>query len=231
MKTILHVSSLSKYNTCPYQYRWDDSEVTVNSTYKGDILNMWVQNPEADLWAYLQWYQKNIDWDFKNNEMIKKSIEWVREYIKDVRKKFKKKVWQECKMFLQSNWYTIIWTPDLVYADKEMKYHVVDFKMSTRSMYGNDEMMANDCQRWIYPLMVMEYHWIPECTFHFMVFDKGKWEAKILQESVLTRKECQARLTDLLTRYKEDETFDEYKWNKTWKCYMCSLKNNCPYFR
>lgn len=230
-RKVLHVTSLTKFNVCPFNYKHDKDEVKVDSTYKWDILNIAVLNPNVGIWPFMNWYLKNVDWDFKTSMVMHDVVTKAREYIKEVKKEAKKNVWQECKMVIRYLDYDIVGTPDFVYKDKSW-YHIVDFKFSTHSYYMHEDVMKYDMQAVIYPLMVMEVL-DPECekvSFTFRVYDK--WNGNVKENTrEITKQEARDRFKDVMLRYMRSTAFDEYPSCQQRKCYgMCSLKDKCPAF-
>ena len=77
----LHVSSLSRFLSCPYKYKNDtEPRDIVGSTYKGDILNLAVLST-GPYDKYIDWYTKNYPIDFKATEVVKKACAEAREYV------------------------------------------------------------------------------------------------------------------------------------------------------
>jgi len=231
MTKVTHVTDLTKHNTCAFNAKYDDSAILPNSTYKGDLLNINVLNHTSDNGMYLERYMKHIDWDFKSIEMIKEILQDVNKYIKDLKKKNLRHVWQECKMLLPMGSNRIVWTPDLIYYNPKEWYVVEDFKLSTHAYYLHEDIEKYDAQSIAYPLMVMNMYDCEAVTFRFRVYDKSNGTLKF-NEFKRTKEECTKRLSVMYNSYIESDTFWEYAPNRTKKCFgMCWCKDKCPLFQ
>ena len=89
-------------------------------------------------------------------------------------RKNNKQVYQEGMMYYKySEDVYVAGTPDVAFYDEAMKiWRVVDWKFSTHSWYGNEDVTKTDMQKVIYPLMIMDYMEVKEVYFEFRCYDK-----------------------------------------------------------
>lgn len=230
---VIHVTSLGTYNNCPYSwYNSKDKPIDPKMTYKGDMLNTVVNGS----WSYdpfLKWYSEFIDHDFKQIEMYKKIFEKAKQRRKDLYEQFEE-VYQESKMLLKYDEFTwIVGTPDVVFYDKELDlWKIRDWKLSTFSWYGNEEVTQYEMQGPIYSLMVMNMFGVDRCEFKYWVYDKGNGNFGQFGK-VYTRTETEALVNDVMKRYIESAERETYEPRANKKCGFCDFKKNwtCPLYK
>jgi len=232
LKEICHVTSLSQYNSCPLMSNQDSWPIDPSNTYKWDLLNTVVNSQ----WPYdelVDWYNKNIKYDFKDAEMMKSIFEQARIMVALIKEKHKR-VFQEWKMLYKyTDEYRVVGTPDIIYYDEERDLWCIrDWKFSTHSWYLNDEVVKYDMQRVTYALFVCNIFHVVKVEFSFWVFDKGTgkfWE----KPEIVTYEYAKSCTDRVMKNYIESKERSEYPPQENKKCGMCSLKKSrdCPLWK
>lgn len=238
-----HVTGLTSYNLCAYASKYSTSKPELSNTYKGDLLNVAAtNNKDVDLNHLYKIYAKFIDSDISNVKKLKRAMEACREYVEELRTDIKIMAdimgqplyfYQEMKMFYPMNDVdNIIWTPDLFYyrPDEDMRY-IEDFKLSSKSWYGNEEILKYDCQMRAYPLFVsylFPHVWNGKFRFRFNLYDKNTWDKINTGDITLTKEESLAYIQDVYDRMKVSEETDMWLPQIQPKCWFCDLKSTCP---
>jgi len=231
---VVHVTTLWQYNWCPYLWNsTKDNPIDPKMTMKWDMLNM-VVNGKWDYQPFLNRYWENIAYDFKQIEIYKKILAKARQRKIDLYEQFEE-VFQECKMMIPYNDNTrIVWTPDVFFYDKELDlWKIRDWKLSTFSWYGNEEVTKYDMQWPIYSLMVMNMYKVDRCEFKYWVFDKNNWNFWQFGK-IYTRTECESTVKDVMDRYLNSLEWDDYPCRANNKCKgMCDINKRweCPLFK
>lgn len=225
----VHVTSLTRINKCPADYMYNKSEILLKNTYKGDVLNTAVNSMWA-LWPWVKWYAENIDSDFAEIEKLKKVILDARAYAflrkKEIEGMIEQWVegvwyWQETKMVIPySDDYDIVGSVDFLYNKWEW-FVVEDFKYSTHSRYSKEEILAKDCQRVVYPLMVMNYFWVDKVMFRFKVWDKKNTKLKDCGEMMMVKSYCEDYLHDVMDRFDHAYKNNLYPNCNSHNCFYC----------
>ena len=114
--------------TCAYKYKYDKYEPNPANTFKGEIVNAAAGSMDS-IEEILEYYNKNINTDFRELEAIKLSCIGVREHINEL-KETTERFRQERKFGIRWNDLYIDGTPDLCYK-KDGIWYVEDIKMST----------------------------------------------------------------------------------------------------
>jgi len=225
----VHVTMLTRFNKCPADFMYSESKPLLKYTYKGDILNTAVLSL-GKLGPWVKRYSKYITSDFKELEKLKKVILDARWYAYLKREMIKDMVesWVEDAGFRQETKMILPWSDDLAVVGSvdflwnEWQWFVVeDFKYSTHSWYSDEELLAKDCQKVIYPLMVMNYFDVDEVLFRFKVWDKKNLKVKNCWEEMMKRKYCEEYVDDVLTRYVKAHKNDEFPACNGFKCFYC----------
>lgn len=229
---IIHTTMLGMYNSCPYNFKNSSGPIDPSLTYKGDILNISVTS-QGKVSPFLKWMSKNLKYDFKETEILRQVFIAAREKMQNVNRNYQE-VYQEAKMLYKySEEYYVVGTPDLFFYDPDRDLWVIrDWKMSTHSWYGNEEVTRYDMQPIIYPLMVMEYMGVKEAEFMFRCYDKknGKlWEFG----KKITYDQAKKQADEVIGRYIESKEMEEYEPRENKKCWFCQFKKNgqCPLYK
>lgn len=237
----IHVTTLTKFNKCPWDYMYNTDQAELKNTYKGDILNTAVLSMWP-LWPRVKFYSENIDSDIVELEKLKKVILEARAYshlinatVEQKVLKGDKTVWyyQETKMVIPySEKYQIVGSVDKVYNSGDeiklqnwttFKWWVIeDFKYSVRSYYDKEHTLIHDCQRIVYPLMLMNYMGLSEVLFRFAVWDKKKTAMKYCGEQVMTKEYCEQYLADVMKRFEEAEEKKLFPNCNSFDCFYCA---------
>lgn len=254
----IHISTLNQYVLCPYAYRYsDDWPIAIENTYKGELLNTAVANGTAvDYTPLVNFYAKEIDSNIKARRTVgkvmidaAKYIEELKERIKDDSKLTEEELegkdikyehqkyhpiyfFQEQKLFYRIGKDLLVGTPDLFYYDRKNDLRVMeDFKHSSKFWYGNPEILENDCQLWIYPLMIMSMmsHTmkVDKMLSRICLFDKNNGKMSYEWQRTIHFKDAEEFLHDTYERYKMSQTLDDYQPRKNPKCKFCDLKPVC----
>lgn len=235
----LHVTSLTKFNKCPADYMYNQSQPELNMTYKGDILNTAV-NSLWPLWPWVKRYCKHIDSNIVELERLKKVILEARGYAYLMKAMIQDKVdqgaayYQETKMVIPySSDFCIVGSVDFVYnnlqehtladGSKFTWWVVEDFKYSTHKRYSDEKILQFDCQRVVYPLMLMNYLEIDEVLFRFNVWDKSNTKQKYCGEKIMKKDYCVAYLDDVMKRFIAADKAKHYPACNSWDpiCFYC----------
>lgn len=233
LKEIIHVTTLSAYNNCPYAFSQEQWPIDPKLTYKWDMLNIIVNSQ----WTYdeiINRYNKHISYDFKDSEMMKKIFNEARTLVQTIKQKHER-VYQEMKMLYKySDEYRVVWTPDLVYYDKERDLRCVrDWKYSTHSRYLNSDVTKNDMQKIAYPVFVCEMFGVDKVEFSFSVFDKNT--AKFWENPEIVEYEHAKKVLDrVVSEYINSIERWEYPPRENYKCnWMCNIRKEwkCPLFK
>lgn len=236
----IHVTTLTKFNKCPWDYMYNKEQAELKNTYKGDILNTAVLSMWP-LWPWAKFYAENIDSDIVELEKLKKVILEARAYAHITRAtveqeilKENKQVWyyQETKMVIPySDKYQIVGSVDFVWNSwQDVKLQdwsifrwwvIEDFKYSTWAYYDKEHTLVYDCQRIVYPLMLMNYMGLNEVLFRFAVWDKSKTVMKYCGEQVMTREYCTQYLDKVMKAFEQAENTMLYPNCNTFDCFYC----------
>lgn len=233
LREIVHVTSLSMYNSCPYSFSQAWWPLDPKLTFKGDMLNIMV-NSQGWYDEFVERYGKNIVYDFKDMENMKIIFANAREKIAEIKSKYKR-VYQEAKFLHKYNdEYYVVWTPDLIFYDEDRDLWCIrDRKYSTHNWYLNPDVTKNDMQKIAYPVFVCEMFGVDKVEFSFSVFDKnnGKFgEAPEIVEYEHAKKVLHRVMKD----YIESTERGEYPPKENNKCKgMCDIKKcgKCPLFK
>lgn len=235
LKEMVHVTSLSSFNACPYLFSQPQEPISPSNTFKWDMLNTVVcSNDEALISPYIKWFAQNIGFDFKEVEIMKKIFLDAKKMVMDFKSKHKQ-VYQESKMLYKySDEYRIVGTPDIYYYDEERNLRCIrDWKYSTHSWYGNPEVTKTDMQKVVYALMVMEFQEVKEAEFGFICYDKKSWKRWEFIQEIIKYDEAKEITNKVMKEYITTKEFGEYQAKACNKCNgMCSVwKANCPLYK
>lgn len=237
----VRVTSITAFNMCAYAFKNDVYNPNPVKTYKGDLLNIaaMTRNSKAKVWVFLKWYMDNLNGSQKEAQIMAEVMEKCKYYLERLRAKTTHNpygVIQEAKMMYKySDDRLIAWQPDLFYYnewefDKPM-WVVEDLKCSTKSWYGNEEVIKYDAQLIIYPLFVMEIFGVDEVIFRHKLYDNKNGKDYYLNQRVITKEYALQFVNNIMQKYIVACELDDREPNFNPKCNFCNLKDSCPLYK
>ncbi len=236
----IHPSWMTSFKKCPYKYKYDKSEVRIENTFHGSLLDMaWAS--DWDMSPHISYYINNMptlprDWakevsKIKLSKYLSNGISNIRQFLENVRGKWYK-LYMQPKMFMTWGEYIIVWTPDVYYKkEDEDLYICLDCKWSTRAMYEKEDTF-DSMQPVVYSRFIMSRHNVSKVRFAFFVVCKYSWDIS-LQQKEYTLEECDKIINEYLEEYSYAEVFDEYPAKECGMCGFCPLRRNneCPIYQ
>ena len=243
----VRVTSITAFNMCAYAFKNDVYDPNPVKTYKGDLLNIAasVNNAQQSVWMFLKWYMENLNGSQKEAQIMAEVMDKCKHYIQWLKMKTNGTMWslnkwwelyQEAKMMYKySDDRLITGQPDLFYLntwefDKPM-WVVEDLKCSTKSWYGNEEVIKYDAQLVIYPLFVMDRFGVDEVIFRHKLYDNKNGKDYYLNQKLITKEYALQFVDEVMKKYIIANELDDREANFNPKCNFCNLKETCPLFK
>jgi hypothetical protein len=235
------VTTLSAIYTCWYKTKNEPYEPDIKKTYHWDILNVYANGKWKAIKKFVAHWQKHIEPDIVLGQKLEMVGQKAHDYIQkqwDTRDD----IMQEAQMFLYywPNKIEITGTPDLHYFNQDLWLWVCeDLKCSTHSYYTWDDMREYNLQTRIYPLFIMNYQWVDEVWFRYIVADKktGKLKSEPSGDGktrdsyvIRTREQCELKLQEVMDDYVLPYMhLDVVQARRNKLCNFCKFKDTtCP---